>query len=143
MPPDLDLPFAQKDSEIQHMKCTKMFYPHLQDENVVDQLQDLIRSGRYTFYVGSEITANIELYFDVPVKKIGEEDTESSCLVKWKRDELDEFIIKLGFVDAEVKDREKVETFIKQSEVNSFLVFTCVCASQGKMQRYGHANCFL
>ena len=93
---------------------------------MVDQLQDLIRSGHYTFYVGSETTANIELHFDVPVKKNGEDGAESTCSVKWKRDELDEFVIKLGFIDAEVKDREKVETFIKQSEVNSYVIFTSV-----------------
>ena len=40
---------------------------------------------------------------------------------RWRRDDIDDFVIKLGFLDSEVADREKIYSFLHQNEVRVVL----------------------
>ena len=37
---------------------------------------------------------------------------------RWRRDDIDDFVRKLGFLDSEVADREKINSFLHQNEVS-------------------------
>ena len=82
----------------------------------------VLTSGNFKFTCTSHSLINIELHYMVPIGETSSIERGSTTCDKvvhkvWKGTEMDEFVIKLGFIDREGDINNKVKLFIEQNEV--------------------------
>ena len=95
-------------------------------ENIDNQLKCIIKTGHYHFNVApsaAKTGQEIELVYLLPSTNAGNGDevsqhgsnvrAEAIKWERWKRESIDEFVQKLGFLD-----NDQIQNFIKQNEVS-------------------------
>ncbi len=114
-------------------------------ENVAQQLKCTLRSGYYQFNLSPAVAkdaAEVELVYlhssepkdssspshhnspktpDSPIEDVAEHGIDASHLKKqrWKREQIDDFVRKLGFLDeSEIAQRQEIQDFLRQNGVS-------------------------
>lgn len=99
--------------------------------NVAHQLGCIKATGFYHFCLSSQEIGDVEeveLVFHLETESSGQEKLDTGIqhsakssnlkLEKWKRDQIDDFVRKLGFLDSEVTDVKDIQQFLQQNEVS-------------------------
>lgn len=90
------------------------------NENVAGQLDAIMKTGYYHFAISST-GVSMTLKFRITSRVMTAVDHETKAISRieeWERDEIDEFITKLGFLNPDdTRESKAVEEFIDQNEV--------------------------
>ena len=88
----------------------ELVYLHLSDSASVKQATALHDASEVTPKKPLDNIAHPERFLEIC--QVSEAQWQ-----RWKRDKIDDFVRQLGFLDSEVADREKINSFLHQNEV--------------------------
>ena len=92
-------------------------------ENIANQLESIISSGYYNFILSSSANNGYEIelvYPLLPATAITDTPEEVRSWNRWKREEIEDFVRKIGLLDTTCTSvqREQILCFIIQNEVS-------------------------